>query len=107
MSWFEEQLETRKRLDDDQVAEAYERIARAIEGSKRAPRMTLDDVEATDSAVAVVLRYFGKKPADVPISLTDPSDRMEYAVRSCGMMKRKVMLEGRWWADATGAYLAN
>ncbi len=105
MSWFEEQLETRKRLDDDQVAEAYERIARAIEGSKRAPRMTLDDVEATDSAVAVVLRYFGKKPADVPVSLTDPSDRMEYAVRSCGMMKRKVMLEGRWWADATGAYL--
>ena len=105
MSWFEEQLETRKRLDDDQVAEAYERIAGAVVGSKRVPRMSLDDVAATDSAVAVVLRYFGKKPADVPLSLTDPSDRMEFAVRSCGMMKRKVVLEGRWWTDATGAYL--
>jgi len=105
MSWFEEQLETRKRLDDDQVAEAYERIARAIEGSKRAPRIMLDDVAATDSAVAVVLRYYGKKPADVPLSITDPIDRMDYLLRSCGMMKRRVKLEGRWWTDASGAYL--
>ncbi len=105
MSWFEEQLETRKRLDDDQVAEAFERIASAVEGSKRAPRMKLDDVTATDSAVAVVLRYFGKKPSPVPESLTDPADRMDYAVRSCNMMKRKVMLVDRWWNDATGAYL--
>ena len=105
MSWFEEQLETRKRLDDEQVAEAYERIARAVEGTKRSPRMSLDDVAATDSAVAVVLRYFGKAPSDVPRSLADPSDRMDYAVRSCGMMKRKVVLEGQWWKDATSAYL--
>ena len=105
MSWFEEQLEMRKRLDDDQVAKAYERIAGAVAGTKRAARMTLDDVAATDSAVSVVLRYFGKTADDVPASLTDPSDRMDYAVRSCGMMKRKVVLEGRWWTDATGAYL--
>ena len=105
MSWFEEQLETRKRLDDEQVVEAYERIARAVAGSRRAPRMRLDDVAATDSAVAVVLRYFGKTPDDVPETLTDPFDRMDYAVRSCGMMKRKVKLEGNWWNDATSAYL--
>ena len=105
MSWFEEQLETRKRLDDEQVSEAYGQIARAVAGAKRAPRMTLDDVAATDSAVAVVLRYFGEKPATVPVSLTDPSDRMDYAIRSCGMMKRRVMLQGRWWTDASGAYL--
>ena len=105
MSWFEEQLETRKRLDDSQVEEAYERIARSVEGTRRAPRMTLDNVSATDSAVAVVLRYFGKAPADVPDTVTDASERVDYAVRSCGMMKRKVKLEGRWWLDATGAYL--
>ena len=105
MSWFEEQLKTRRRLDDEQVAEAYERIASAVAGSKRTPRMTLDDVAATDSALAVVLRYFGKTPADVPESLTDPLDRMDYAVRSCGMIKRRVVLDGNWWNDATGAYL--
>lgn len=105
MSWFEEQLKTRRRLDDEQVAEAYERIASAVAGSKRNPRMTLDDVAATDSALAVVLRYFGKTSADVPESLTDPLDRMDYAVRSCGMIKRRVVLDGNWWNDATGAYL--
>jgi len=95
----------RKRLDDDQVAEAYERIARAVEGSRRTARMSFDDVAATDSAVETLLRYFGKKPAAVPESVTDPSDRMDYAIRSCGMMKRKVVLEGNWWTDASGAYL--
>ena len=105
MSWFEEQLETRRRLDDEQVEAAYESIARAVEGSKRVPRMTLDDVAATDNAVAAVLRYFGKTPADVPSTLTDASERVDYAVHSCGMMKRRVKLEGKWWLDATGAYL--
>ncbi len=105
MSWFEEQLETRKRLDDAQVEEAYERIARAVVGAKRAPRMTLDDVAATDSAVAAVLRYFGKTPAEIPVTMTDAEGRVDYAVRSCGMMKRSVRLEGRWWTNATGAYL--
>jgi len=93
------------RLDDEQVAQAYERIARSVAGAKRAPRMTLDDAAATDNAVAAVLRYFGKTPSAVPATLTDASERMDYAVRSCGMMKRKVVLEGRWWTDATGAYL--
>lgn len=105
MSWFEEQLETRRRLDDEQVAEAYERIARAVEGAKRAPRLTLDDAAATDSAVAAVLRYFGKTPEPVPDTVTDPQDRVDAAVRSCGMLKRRVLLEGAWWKDATGAYL--
>ena len=105
MSWFEEQLETRKRLDDEQVADAYERIARSVAGGKRAPHMTLDEAAATDSAVAAVLRYFGKTPSAIPSSLTDATERMDYAVRSCNMMKRKVVLEGRWWTDATGAYL--
>ena len=92
MSWFEEQLETRKRLDDEQLEEAYERIARGVVGSRRAPRMTFDDVAATDSALAVVLRYYGKTPADVPDSLTDVSERVDYAVRSCNMMKRRVKI---------------
>lgn len=105
MSWFEEQLETRSRLDDEQVERAFERIARAVEGAKRAPRLTLDDAAATDNALAAVMRYYGKKLGEVPDSLTDPLDRVDAAVRSCGMMKRKIVLQGNWWKDATGAYL--
>ncbi len=105
MSWFEEQLETRKRLDDNEVEQAFERIARAVEGSKRATRMTLDDVVATDNALAAVLRYFGKTAPDIPSTITDASERVDFAMRSCGMMKRRVKLEGKWWVDATGAYL--
>jgi NHLM bacteriocin system ABC transporter ATP-binding protein len=105
MNWFDEQLETRRRLDDEQVSAAYERIARAVAGAKRAPRLSFDDIAAADSAVAVILRYFGKTPVEVPDNLNDASDRVDYAVRSSGLMRRGVTLEGQWWKDATGAYL--
>lgn len=105
MSWFEEQLKTRRRLDDEQVAEAHERIARSVLGTRHGSHATLDDVAATDSAVAALLRYFGKVPAEIPVMLTDVSERVDFAVRSCGMMKRRVRLEGQWWRDTMGAYL--
>ena len=105
MNWFDEQLETRRRLDDEQVADAFERIARGVAGAKRAPRLTLDSIAATDSALASVLRYFGKAPVEIPASITDADERIDYQVRASGLMRRPVRLEGPWWKDAAGAYL--
>lgn len=105
MSWFKEQISERHRLDDEQLEEAYARLAASVLGANRAPRFTLDDVAAADNAVAAVLHYYGATPQEVPAEVTDPTDRIEYAVKSCCVMKRPVMLEGAWWRDATGAYL--
>ena len=106
MNWFEEQIETRRRLDEEGLEEAYARLAASIVGSERSPRFTLDDAAAADSAVEAVLAYYGTEPADVPVDITNPMDRVDWAVRPTGVMRRPVRLVGAWWKDATGAYLA-
>ena len=105
MSWFEEQLKTRNRLDDEQIIEAYDKIARAVVDTKAASRLSFDELAATDNAVAALLHYFGRRPDPVPDTIVDPLDRMDMAIQSSGLMKRKVYLKGEWWKDATGAYL--
>ncbi len=105
LNWFEEQLETRQRYEDEEIEEAYARLAASITGSNKAPRFTLDDVAASEDAIQAIMGYFGMKPYEVPPSITDPLERIEYAVRPSGVMKRTVRLEGKWWQDATGVYL--
>lgn len=106
MNWFEEQIETRHKLDTADLEDAYTRLAASVVSSGRAPRFTLDDATVADSAVDAVMAYYGAEPAKVPDDITDPMDRVEYAVRPSGIMRRAVRLEGTWWKNATGAYLA-
>lgn len=106
MNWFEEQIETRYKMDAADLEDAYARLAASVVSSGRAPRFTLDDATVADSAVDAVMAYYGAEPAKVPDDITDPMDRVEFAVRPSGVMRRAVRLEGTWWKNATGAYLA-
>lgn len=105
MSWFSEQINTRRRLDQEELEDSYARLAASVVGSGRAPRFTLDDAAAADDAVSAVLAFYGQTPADVPDDVTDPAERIDCALRPTGVMKRPVRLEGRWWLNAVGAYM--
>ncbi len=105
MSWFTEQVNTRRRLDDAQMEDSFARLAASVMGSGRAPRFTLDDAAAADSAIEALLAFYGTRPAKVPDDVDDPLERIEYAVRPTGVMKRPVRLKGAWWRNASGAYL--
>lgn len=105
MGWFSEQIDTRRRLDEQGIEDSYARLAASVVGPGRAPRFTLDDAAAADDAVSAVLAFYGQEPAEVPDDVTDPAERIECALRPTGVMKRPVRLEGAWWRDATGAYL--
>lgn len=106
MSWFDEQIKTRHRLDQAGMEDAYARLAASVMGSSRAPHFTLDDAAAADSAIDAVTAYYGAKATAVPDNITDPMERVDWAVRPAGIMRRPVRLEGTWWKDATGTYLA-
>ena len=105
MSLFKEQIDERRRLDREELGDAYARLAASVVGREHAPRFTLDDAAAADDAVSAVLAFYGKTPADVPNRITDPMERIECALRPTGVMKRPVRLEGAWWRNAIGAYL--
>jgi NHLM bacteriocin system ABC transporter ATP-binding protein len=104
MSWYDEQIRTRRNLDKRELEDAYARLASSI--THGVPNLTLDNSAAADSAMGIVLSYYHVKPVNVPDSITDPMERVNWATRPTGIMRRAVRLEGEWWTDATGAYLA-
>jgi len=105
MSLFSQQIDARRRLDRDELEDSYARLAASVVGSGRAPRFTLGDAAAADDAVSAVLAFYGQTPAKVPDDITDPTERIDCALRPTGVMKRPVRLEGAWWRNATGAYM--
>lgn len=105
MSWFSKQINMRRNLDQQELEDSYARLAASVVGSGRAPRFTLNDAAAADSAVSAVLAFYGQTPAEVPDDVTDPAERIDCALRPTGVMKRPVRLEGTWWRNATGAYM--
>ena len=105
MSWFSEQIETRRRLDQEELANSYAHLAAAVAGSRRAPRFALDDAAAMDDAVSAILAFYDQQPIAVPDDIEDVTERIDYALRPTGIMKRPVHLDGAWWRNATGAYI--
>ena len=105
MSLLSEQINERYRFDQNELEDSYARLAASVVGAGGAPRFKLDDAAAADDAISAVLAFYGQVPAPVPDDVTDPTERIECALRPTGVMKRPVRLEGTWWHDATGVYL--
>ena len=53
-----------------------------------------------------ILRYYHVKSREVPESITDMNEQLEYLLRPYGIMRRTVNLDSGWYKDAIGAMLA-
>lgn len=104
MGWFEEQINQRSRADDITVSESFSRIAGAIMGKRMAQALS-DDRELAADAISEVLDYYHVKAGEVPESISDMNEVIEYLMRPHGIMRRAVRLEKGWYRDAVGAML--
>lgn len=104
MGWFDEQIKQRKQNDDELFAEAFAGIAGAVTGTKISAINSGE--QRTKNAVDEILRYYRVKPCDVPDSVKDINERLEYLLRPHGIMRRTVKLEKGWFKEAVGAMLA-
>ena len=104
MGWFDEQIKQRKKNDDAMFAEAFVGIADAVLGSKMSAAFESDEHKATN-AIDEILKYYKIKPREVPDSIKNLNDRLEYLLRPHGIMRRNVTLEDGWYKDAIGAML--
>ncbi len=57
------------------------------------------------SAVDGILRYYRVKTLEVPETVKDFNEQLEYLLRPHGIMRRTVKLEKGWYKDAVGPYL--
>ena len=104
MGWFDEQIRQREQSDQDILEESFFRMASVVMdkwNAERAEDSRLIAKEALDD----ILKYYKHKPVEIPESITDVAEQLEYALRPSGLMTRDVYLEEGWQHDAYGPML--
>ena len=104
MGWFYEQIHERQRTDDAALEDSFLRIAGAVMG-KRLSAALNDQRQTTKDAIEELLKYYHVKAREVPRSVKDMNEILEFLLRPYGIMRRNVNLDGPWYKDATGAML--
>lgn len=105
MGWFDEQIKQRKQKDEEVFQESMLHIADAVIGSRMAA--ALGDLRTTaKDAIEEILKYYHIKPQEIPGSISDVNEQLEYLLRPYGIMRREVKLESGWYRDAIGPMLA-
>ena len=104
MGWFDEQLRERDQADNAVFEDSFQTIAGAIMGRRMSQALN-DDRQRTADAIGEILKYYHIKPQEVPDSIQDMNEVLEYLMRPSGIMRRSVKLEKGWYKDAVGAML--
>ncbi|WP_031553539.1 ATP-binding cassette domain-containing protein [Oribacterium sp. FC2011] len=103
MSWFGEQISQRIKSDQTAMDESLRHIASSILGKQTEQ----DDDETTPAeAMEEILKYYHKKPVEIPADITDPDEQLSYSTRSSGLMSREIQLYRNWYRDSMGPVLA-
>ncbi len=104
MSWFDDQIRERKQADQEAFIESFREISGSITGGN----IELDsdrDYKITAGAVIEILKYYHIKPREIPETITDMGEVLEYLLRPHSVMRRQVRLEKGWYKDAVGAMI--
>ena len=104
MGWFDEQIEARKKYDDDVFEESFLKIAGAVLGRQITSALE-DESLRMRSAMDRILRYYHVRAGEVPDSIKSVNEQLEYLLRPHGIMRRNVTLSAGWYKDAFGAML--
>ena len=104
MGWFDEQIEERKREDSEALEDAFLRIAGAVMGRRLSAALN-DQRQTAKNAIEELLKYYRVKPREVPRSVRDMNEILEFLLRPSGIMRRNVKLEKYWYRNAEGPML--
>ena len=105
MGWFDEQIRQRKQNDQNVFEESIFQMASVVLGKNQAG--VLDDERIlTKAAIDDILKYYHYKPVEIPNSIQDADEALEYCLRPHGIMRRNVKLEENWYKNAYGPMIA-
>ena len=105
MEWYDEQIRQRKASDQELFEDSIFRMASVVLGRQGAGALE-DKRIITKAAIDEILKYYHYKSAEIPESVTDPDEQLEYCLRPHGVMRRSVLLEPGWYRNAYGPLLA-
>jgi NHLM bacteriocin system ABC transporter ATP-binding protein len=105
MGWFDEQIRQRIQNDNDSFAEAFADMASVIMGKGAMSAALNDASKQAKDAISDILRFYRVAPQELPDSLTDVNEQLEFLLRPSGIMRRDITLSGNWYKDGIGALL--
>ena len=93
-------------MSDQEIFEdSIFRMASIVLGRQQAGVLENERI-ITKAAIDDILKYYHYKSADIPDSIKDADEQLEYCLRPHGIMRRNVKLEEGWYRDAYGPMLA-
>ena len=104
MGWFDEQIKQRKQNDNDDFADSFVNIAGAVMGSRVFTALN-DERQIAKNAFDEILKFYHLKTREIPDSIKDRNEQLEFLLRPHGIMRRTVTLSRGWYKDAIGAML--
>ena len=104
MSWFEDQIRQRMQKDQEVFEDSLFLMASAVLGKNAAGALN-DERIVAKAAIDEILKSYHIKPVEIPDSIVDADDRLEYCLRPNGIMRRNVKLDEDWYKNAFGPML--
>ncbi len=105
MGWFDEQIKQRKDLDQQIFEDSFFRAAGVVLGDRGAAKILSDSI-VTKQAIDEILKFYRLKPVEIPPSVKETGEQIDFCLRPYGIMKRMIKLEKGWYRDSFGPVLA-
>ena len=105
MGWFNSQIEERRAADQQLLEDSFVKVAGIVLGKRSAEKIS-DEWIVTKGAIDEILKYYHRKPAELPDSIRTADEQLDYCLRPHGLMRRSVELTEGWYKDAFGPILA-
>jgi NHLM bacteriocin system ABC transporter ATP-binding protein len=104
VGWFTEQIKQRAENDQNVLEDSFFRMASVVMDKWDANRLE-DERLIAKEAIDDILKFYHQKPVEIPDTIRDVNDQLEYVLRPTGLMTREVELEEGWQNDAYGPML--
>ena len=105
MGWFEKQIKQREDLDQQLFEDSFFKAAEVVLGKRAASEMS-DERIITSQAIEDILKYYHFKPVEIPKSVKEHEEQLDYSLRPHGIMRRNIELDEGWYKDSYGPVLA-
>lgn len=105
MGLFDDQIKQRKDKDREIFEDSILEMASVVMGKPAAGALK-DEFIVTKEAIDEILKYYHLKPVEIPASVKEPEEQLEYALRPHGIMYREINLSEDWYKRTFGPMIA-
>jgi len=105
MSWFDEQIKSRIHNDREGLESSFVHLSSVVMGKSILNQTLKSEREKARNAIEEILKFYHVPNTELPASITQVDDILEYLLRPSGVMRRKVELTEDWYKNGIGALL--